>query len=152
MTTVDTDELVAWLREQLDEDERVLSAASPSPWQYQDVDSVGGGRLCDATVAIAELSYDPPGERIDPRIRRMRTAEEADGNGEHIARWDPARVLAEVEAKRARIDVVADTLECGDGYGAPGYAALQDTTQRLLMLEAQPFASRPGFRDDWRLT
>jgi hypothetical protein len=67
-----SDRLVAWLHEQIEEDERVARDASPSPWK------------------------DPYEDESDSL---WLTREDAN----HIYRHDPARVLAEVEAKRAII-------------------------------------------------
>jgi hypothetical protein len=106
------DELIAWLRAALDEDERVARACPHKDW---------------------------------PQI----------GNGAgavHIARWDPARVLAEVEAKRRILDI-HHHIECQhDRYGPGGDCAecgneYPCETTRLL---AQPYAGRPGWREEWR--
>jgi len=51
---------------------------------------------------------------------------------------------AEVEAKRARIDHWA-WLWAGNDLRQP-------LAERGLLMEAMPYASRPGFRDEWRLT
>lgn len=63
-------------------------------------------------------------------------------------------LLAEVEAKRARIDLLAGELESAESdlTGDRADRIVADLMRRLLKLEAQPLASRPGFRDDWRLT
>jgi hypothetical protein len=60
-----------------------------------------------------------------------------DAEVEHIARHDPARVLAECEAKR-RIVASAGTME---RYG---------DEMEILALVALPYASRPGYRNEWR--
>jgi hypothetical protein len=63
----------------------------------------------------------------------------------HIARHDPARVLAEVEAKRRIVEMGASyvpELEHGDN----GEWAL-DATLRLLAL---PYADHPDYRQEWR--
>jgi hypothetical protein len=73
---------------------------------------------------------------------------------DHIARHDPARVLADVEAKRAvldRLEFVRDTsppvahvraLDMKTGADA----ALRDVAHFL----AVPYASHPDYRAEWR--
>lgn len=64
----------------------------------------------------------------------------------HINRWDPARVLAEVAAKRELLalhdDGGRDCVTCGDA-GVVGYPC---PTARALVA---PFASRAGFDPSW---
>jgi hypothetical protein len=86
--------VIDWLRLQLDEDEQKASSASGEQWTnglattihpdttvYRTVRRVGGGAHVHVTGSI--LAAD----------------------AEHIARHDPARVLREVEALRAIIDL-----------------------------------------------
>lgn len=143
-----SDDLVAFLKARLDEDEQAARSAAPGPWTYQDIESVGGGRICDPTVAIANVDWDV--EQVDPRIRRFRPAAEADGTGEHIARHDPARVLAEVAAKRmivdcwqtAQINVRVDRDDYSKGYAA--------AFERVLRDMARVYSRHPDYRDlEW---
>jgi hypothetical protein len=56
----------------------------------------------------------------------------------HIARWDPARVLAEVEAKRKILSMYED------------YTAERRHLGPVIWALAQPYAGRPGWREEWR--
>jgi hypothetical protein len=130
------DDLVAWLRAQLDDDDRVARATSSGAWSvdphihyleaedvYWDVDGESGGWVAHV------------GQRSD---------------AEHGARWDPARVLAEVDAKRRIIDLsdkVRAWTDASAGATAGYAAALLADTLRLLAL---PYADRPGYRPEWR--
>lgn len=132
------DELVSWLREQMDDDQQVAEACQAGargPWSFDDVvrDADGDEVAGLYRWGVESLPYE---------------------DGAHIARWDPVRVLAEVEAKRTRIDLLAAEWRhaAGDNTGDRVAYAVADLTEDLLKLEAQPFASRPGFRDEWRLT
>jgi hypothetical protein len=58
----------------------------------------------------------------------------------HIARWDPARVLEDCEAKRRVIAEIAD-------HGRLSY----DYKRLMLETLAQPYAEHPDFREDWHL-
>ncbi len=60
--------------------------------------------------------------------------------GEHVARWDPAQVLTEVEAKRRIVAAVCDTKWSGS-------YAVRDVVLGHLAL---PYAGRPGYREEWR--
>lgn len=82
-----------------------------------------------------------------------------EGGWEHIARHDPARVLAEVEAKRRILDLAS--LAAQREAQKPGYdtvarleTALAKVTapelERVVRLLALPYADQPGYRDEWR--
>jgi hypothetical protein len=94
-----TADLSAFLLARVSEDEAVAQTASPGGWSYGDVDSVAGGTLYDETRTIASLVYEQPADH-DGAIVRHLLAPEADANGIHIARHDPARVLAQCAALR----------------------------------------------------
>jgi hypothetical protein len=101
------------------------------------------------------------------------TIEELDPSAAgHIVRWDPARVLAEVEAKRKRIAWLLEREhDMGDedfptfsscrilnepgslGDLAVGYCScgLDSWRNQLFRFEAQPFAGRDGWREEWAL-
>jgi len=63
-------------------------------------------------------------------------------DAEHIARWDPARVLAECEAKRRIIMWHGDRNDCWfNSHGEP--------CDHLTAL-ALPYADHPSFRQEWK--
>lgn len=75
-------------------------------------------------------------------------AADQSGISRHIARWDPARVVAECTSKRALLDhhATTDAGECGicaDGH--KGYC----WTVRLL---AAPHADHPDYDPAWAAT
>ncbi|WP_432027482.1 DUF6221 family protein [Streptomyces sp. 1222.5] len=117
------EDLVQFLRAQLDEDERIARAPHSLflTWDYDDcvrqVRDLGNGN--ELANVLSDHSY-----------------------GEHIAEHDPARVLCEIDAKRKRIGILADAIKRGhDDY---------DTATALLPLEALPYVDRPGYREEWR--
>jgi hypothetical protein len=61
------------------------------------------------------------------------------GTAPHVARWDPARVLAEVEAKRRIVE--HHSPDDNWSYGEPC------TTLHLLAL---PYSDHPDYHEDWR--
>jgi hypothetical protein len=116
-----TSDLITWLRAQLDDDERVARTAldrHPAPW-------VG---------AFKQVTSEPNGGVIAP-VASTETRQAS----HHIARWDPARVLAEVDAKRRVLDL-------RDSEYDEHRAALNGAV-RLLAL---PYADRDGYREEWR--
>lgn len=123
-----SDDLVAWLRAQLDEDERVAKDATSGPWSA--VESYP-----DAWV-INGPTYNIASEGRDGDI--------SSGDSTHIARHDPARVLAEVAAKRRIIDEHLPIDPC-DAHDA----ALRSIPCETLRLLASVYAGRPGWREEW---
>lgn len=61
----------------------------------------------------------------------------------HIGRWDPARVLAECEARR-RIVLLTGAAEDGSD------ALLDQVRVVTLKLLALPYADHDGYREEWR--
>lgn len=183
------DELVAWLRAQLDEDEQVAQEASrrrddgwtptgehwhwvePERDQPLTLDPVvdehvnvdGRADLRSVEEYPTNMPYTLP-HFVVPHTEELRTVDAM-----HIARWDPARVLAEVEAKRRTLDAWraanADPhpgIPCENwpGQGAENrdpydscthhLAAPPRTPDHVVRLLAQPYAGRPGWREEWR--
>lgn len=121
MTQPSADPMVEFVLARVAEYEAAARAASPGGWHYGDVDSVAGGTLYDKSRTIASLIYEQPGDH-DGSIVRHLLEPEADANGAHIARHDPARVLAECEAKRRIVENHLRHSPGERGYGASRYA------------------------------
>ncbi len=125
-------DLVSFLKDRLDEDEQAARAASAAL----------AGRTDDAFAAAHSLTGVPyvPG---------------SDGAAlaEHAFRWDPARALREIEAKRKLLQEIwtgmadfAVNLETarGDDCGALEYR------DELLMLLALTYADHPDYQEAWK--
>jgi hypothetical protein len=134
----DPSDLVTWLRAQLDEDERLAKRAAslcgchpPAPkWLF-------GDESTDGRIVVA----DEPHPEVRRKLgRRWNGSYENMFAAEHIARWDPARALAEVEAKRQLLDL-AEFIGCADGF---------DVENMICELLAAPYTDRPGYREEWR--
>lgn len=123
--------ITEFLEARIAEDERVARSASPGPWSYSDIASVAGGTIYDPTVAIASVGYDV--DHVDSRIRRTRPDWQADATGRHIARHDPARVLAECAAKRAILD---------EYTGSP-------STFQIVAHMAAVYSDHPDYQQEW---
>lgn len=126
------DDLIAFLRARLDEDEQVARMAVESlrcgchpgafagAWAKQGDDRV----IVDGDVGHSVADASGWGG-LEGEVAL------------HVARWDPARVLAEVEAKRRILDE------------AIRLASYDGEFQFLEML-ALPYADHPDYREEWR--
>ena len=141
MTTM-SDDLITWLRAQLDEDERVAREASGDPW----VTGTSVGYPYSRPGDVYAIAHDGTAARIAMGTRCGPDIS-AEQSSDHIARHDPARVLAEVEAKRRILnwlDMAEDWMFDKSYGGQPDC----DTVRSLLAL---PYADRAGFMEDWRV-
>lgn len=124
-------DLVTWLRAQLDDDERVALECAGAPWS---ADIPGAVHV--SSVARAE-------NRAWRTLGHVAHVER-DADRKHIARWDPARVLTEVEAKRRILD------ECLAVWADEGGTQIGDLPETVVRLLAQLYAGRDGWREEWR--
>lgn len=136
------DDLVQFLRERLDEDERTARAVlwpgsgNRSAWDLP----------ASATVEVG----------TDEFYAGDRTV------AQHIVRHDPARVLADIEVKRYYLELYADAVEREAARKGPGYHDGRDPEQvdsedaAAAMLEgfARRFAAvyhdHPDYRPEWK--
>lgn len=120
-------DLVEWLRARLDEDEALARRCRGERWEREGTEWVFG--VPSADTIWFDHSY--------PHV------------GDHIARWDPARVLAEVEAKRS---LLAAYDEARAYYSANRSAPAGEVhgLWTAVKFSALPYADQPGYRDEWR--
>lgn len=126
-----TDDLIAFLRARLDEDERLARAAA------DEVEVVGGSWDGAAHIMLARASYDD--------------------TADHFARHDPARVLAEVDAKRQIVDTrsaIRERLSYWQSQEHETFEAMaRADLHRLddvLSILATAYADHPDYREEWR--
>jgi hypothetical protein len=133
------DDLVRWLGEQLDEDERIARAATPGPWE-QTPERPG-------TLASAEYWH----------VVDCSETPAARENTDHIARHDPARVLREIDAKRRQVEWCVEVIGDRDLSRYDEVGSLKDDRDALavtlavetLRLATQPYVDRPGYLAKW---
>jgi hypothetical protein len=148
--------IVAFIRDRLDEDEqtaRLMAQFFPSPWDVSD------------RGYMAKVDADEPHFRTVTMIEQwpgQPTGSDAPYLGDmiaHVARWDPARVLAEVSAKRAILAEIlryeakidgewgcccsVETIAAGECPETP----LGEVTALLLL--AAPFSDHSEFDPSW---
>ena len=109
-------------------------------------------RIAEDEVAIRRASMFPPrwvarpddvGQPIIAGSFRVATC--AESVMDHIARHDPARVLAECEAKRRVVEMQWHHL------GEDDYAWGMEEAKRQILAElALPYADHPDYREEWR--
>jgi len=131
------DDLVQFLRDRLDEDERIAKAAGGAPWEA----SVPG-----MVHVSAPAQRETRGLRAQGYVAVVEHAERQ----QHIARHGPARVLADVDAKRRIIDRAAGTRAWAigeSGRSAGPAVSLANDTLRALAL---PYADHPAYRQEWK--
>jgi len=145
-------DLITWLRAQLDVDERVAGSATSGPWTNDDPLARDGVFAKAIEGCVVDCDY--------PHMGPF-----AVHNATHIVRWDPARVLAEVEAKRRildlhqRVDAHAANnpspsqqpacYGCGATFQEE-YAVPDANDCPVARLLALPYAHRPGYQEKWR--
>lgn len=149
-----TVDLVAFLRARLDEDEQIAEAVLGAPWvRRQDV---AGVHTDDATANR------PKGSAVADCRRVPGGYERGVALAEYIVRNQPARVIAEVEAKWRLIKRGGPF--CTSGCDDPDSPPMDPDTDWTTPLEhhfdcgayaaaellALPYASHPDYRDEWQ--
>jgi len=132
-----SDAALTWLRAQLDADERAARAAFSGQADPEN----GWG---------AERSVAGPHTVITPHVGMIHEAVQA----EHVVRWNPARVLAEIEATRRFLDdydiLVSAIRRVDDVEGNQLLYARRDARMSDIRWLAQVYADRDGFPQEWR--
>lgn len=137
-----TDGLVAFLLARIAEDEAGARKATGEHWRWVDP----GG---DVKQALVTDGWNPQADWTVLPVAQgdaypLRT------DATHIARWDPARVLAESAAKRRIVaqhpyaGLLSAPEACGRCATNPPAAC---PTLRLLAL---PFADHPDYQQEWK--
>jgi hypothetical protein len=118
------DNLIVWLRQQLDDDERISRGARPGYFTFDVLSQFSG---------LGDMA--------------------------HVINHNPARELAEVDAKRqildevlryeAKIDGEWGCLHSAEQIGAGQCMEIRPSGVVAIRLLALPYAGRPGWREEW---
>jgi hypothetical protein len=122
------DEFVAWLRSQLDEDEQIARATHPAflAWDYD-----------DCVMQVRDLGNGNELANVLPRHEY----------GVHIAEWDPARVLREIEAKRGLLKRHRFYVPEPDQACLGCAAGVMWRSCPVVRLLIAPYSHRPGYAE-----
>lgn len=146
-----SEDLAAFVRERLDEEREAAERTQPGPWIA--VPATMPGEM--------EIRHQMPDGRPDvaAAVATTHGLYCSGADAEHIARYNPARVLAEVEAKRLQIEQTFRYEATIDGewgccHEAESIArgecpAIPVDGIRMLRLLALPYAEHSGYRSEW---
>ena len=151
--------LVEFLRASLVEDEAVARAASAEPWRHDPAKEWRNPEKPFTGGEEAVFAGMPGARATTICCTGPADDKQSMADAKHIARWDPARVLTEIAAKRAilaRYETHARALDLhqppiGDSaYRAA--AGFRHSEALLALLDlAQPYAWHQDFDPDWRI-
>jgi hypothetical protein len=135
-----TDDLATWLLACIAEDEHIAKDAAggydgaAARWQVSDGNVHLVGEYANAAVAVG------------PFNASVGVA------AAHIARHDPARVLAECEAKRALVEMATEEppADILDDLTLGAQESHADWSRFVLRQLAGVYADRPGYREEWK--
>lgn len=133
---VPTADLVVWLGQQLDTDERTARAATwcDDAASWHTAPSPYGARSGSERWYVEDAMENGVIAHVDP------VASDDEGVARHIAEWDPARVLREIEAKR---QLLADLLP------APAEPETDDELHARSAHPAYEYRTTEGPRKQW---
>jgi hypothetical protein len=165
-----TADLVAFLRARLEDDEQAARAATAAPWYHNPSKQWLGPEefeRYDRTRGEEFVGYGGP-HPFTGCIAATGPADDqqAMADAAHIARHDPARVLAEVDAKRRIMAIHTVPLEAfagsvipgdpddrrcvGCGFGSTEEPMVEDIDDcPVLRALALPYRAHPGYRPEW---
>lgn len=142
-------DIITFLRARLDEDERIAREVTDAIW-YQS--TLPGDQYNIAVVITRRTDLASGNDQFVAKCG-IEVLENGEYNAAHIARWDPARVLAEVKTKRrittrhswpAQYAADLATENCPTCEVKPPCATL-----RIL---AEPYAGHPDYDQAWICT
>jgi hypothetical protein len=131
-------DLVEFLRARLDEDARVARTAASiaaAPWRWESLPMPHKYGLTGTRAGLRALIV--PSRTPDVYPDKF--------TAEHIIRFDPARVLADVEAKRRIIERWEHATRDPDDFEE------QWGLEWAMRALAQPYADHPDFDSGWKL-
>lgn len=126
-------DLVEFITARLDRDEAAALAASPNTWTVEPWKNEHG----------VEFLIVPDGSTSTAAVVPRGPA-----NAVHIARHDPARVLREVEAKRALLKLHGPVID-GTQSSWTWFEGSESASDKVCRLLALPYADHPDYQTEW---
>lgn len=143
-------DIVEFIRNCLNEDEAAALATTPVPVAGRWKASRDKHAAADAPIALiqgdedTEPGYEDYSYGSPIIVHAAEWQDEAEANLRHIARHDPAHVLADVAAKRRMLEAAREMF-------ATDYWGLQHFADVIARNLAAPYAGRPGYDPAWRV-
>ncbi len=169
------DDLIAFLKARLDEDEQWALAASRPPsyadgvpgvpeagvrWQWVErpnweptrPDPVVQEFVAEPGMNCTLVSVEtwPVGSRMMRRRFATEIVEMDSAAAGHIVRHDPARVLREVAAMRQLLDFWSASYSKPEDFPGPEWDKVRANAGWTVRLLALPYADHPDYREEWR--
>jgi hypothetical protein len=152
-----SDDLVQFLRARLDEDEQ---AALAWPEDQRKWETCGARQVTYDSGVGEQVTAIGVGGGGSLGWERITVKRDVDGLAPHIARHDPARILADIEDKRELIKR-GDTLFCECDFATSPPTNPDDRSQqiphhydctayRIAQVLAVAYASHPGYGKEWQ--
>jgi len=144
------DELVAWLGVQLDEDERIARAACEYAEAEWRLDEDGATVLWwPPEPRVAEKEREKGLPVVSDRWRGQAIESSGARIAPHVAEWDPARVLREIDAKRQALAHYARVCQLTKD-GDEAYLLAEGAVAKQIQIMATAYDHRPGYKESWR--
>ncbi|MCF6471138.1 hypothetical protein FAF44_22450 [Nonomuraea sp. MG754425] len=139
------DELLAFVRSRLDEEEASATAATPGPWSYDpSKEWYDGEDFVTMTNGQEFVGYGGPSFFAGAVcITGDAGHSQSMADAEHIARHDPARTLRDVRARRA-------TLARCEEEMSSGVPPLVGFARGTAWEMAQRWSDHKGFKQAWK--
>jgi hypothetical protein len=142
-------DLMAYLRARYAEQRAVARAATPGPWRW--IPDSGNSATMDRgqleSVETGEDVVNASGENTPGWVWAR------DEDRAHIAAWDPATVLADLDAKEAILaehtQMDSSCRTCCDNAGDRDYVMCAHFPCRTLRLLGSAFKDRPDYQQEW---
>ena len=147
-----TDDLITFLLARLNEDASAASEAAHD---------LAGHWTTEGSYAVSVADKLPQGAEVWDKAVAFAEGAPSPEQATHIARHDPAHVLAEADAKREITDLhrpeITDYVD-GAGIESASVDCLTCDTRgssntwpcKTVRLLALPYADHPDYRDEWR--
>lgn len=144
-------DLVEWLLAQIADDEQVARAAVRAVIEQRHPPADADQYLADGERWASERHLFHRQPRVRTSFTTTDVAERTLGPvSDHIARWDPARVLAECAAKRKLIALAVEDVRKADDALMGEWGGVSELEHDLLRALTPPYADRPGYLAEWK--
>ncbi len=141
-TMTGMDDIATFLAARIDEDEAVAKVATPGPWQVGEGGEVETVKLYGNPGYMRPLLVTCDSEGLSPAVDEE--------NAAHIARHDPARVLAEVAAKRAIVEFWSLAFQKPADFPHVDFDRVRSAGRWTVWKLAAVYDTHPDYRPEWR--